>query len=270
MGAALAWGSYMVPFKKSGSSNLIQFQALMAAGIGLSGLLAAIILGYPINLNIYGLLSGILWAAANAIALIAIGNLGLSRAVPITSSLVIVLSFAWGFIFHEIQGGLIAGLLGIVLIIAGVVVISAIGSVNRLNTKKGLVAAILAGLIWGSQWVPLKIGHIAVTNLFFPICLGILISGVIIFVVTRTKFKTVAIKESLLSGLIWNIGNLLSLISLSMIGLSKMGPISQFAVLVAVLWGLFYFKEITKRRQKMQVLAGAAVLVGGVIVLGFS
>ena len=65
-------------------------------------------------------------------------------------------------------------------------------------------------------------------------------------------------------------GNLLSLISLSLIGLSKMGPISQSATLVAVLWGLFYFKEVTNIKARLQILIGAMILLGGVAVLGFA
>ncbi|OGE27962.1 hypothetical protein A2867_02715 [Candidatus Daviesbacteria bacterium RIFCSPHIGHO2_01_FULL_40_11] len=269
--AALCWGSYMVPFKKSGSLNLTQFQAVMAVGIGLSGLLLSLILGYPLSLNAYGLFSGVLWATANTIALVAISSLGLSRAVPIIASFVVILSFLWGaLIFNELPSGLLMGFLGIGLIISGVVLISAIGITGGQNIKMGLLATISAGLIWGSQWVPLKMSNVNALDLFFPVCLGIFFSGLIIFVVKRAEFKREAITESLLSGLIWNAGNLLSLVSLSLIGLSKMGPISQMAVLVAVLWGLFYFKEVTNIKARLQVLIGAIILLGGVAVLGFA
>lgn len=271
LGAALAWGSYMVPFKKSGSSNLIQFQAIIAIAIGFSGLIFSLILGYPLNLNIYGLISGVLWAVANAISLIAIMDLGLSRAVPLMSSLVVIFSFLWGALFfHELPGGLILGFLGIGLIVTGVILVSSTGDMVSRNAKKGLLAGIFAGLIWGSQLVPNKLGNVAVEDFFFPVCLGILITGLVIALLLRVKFTKEAIGASLVCGIIWNIGNLLSLIALSLIGLSKAGPVSQISALVAVLWGVFYFKEITKSRQKIQVLIGALILISGVILLGFS
>lgn len=271
LGAALAWGSYMVPFKKSGSSNLIQFQTLIAAGIGFSGLIASVVLGYPLSLNLYGLLSGVLWAIANAISLIAILNLGLSRAVPLMSSLVILSSFLWGALaFHELPKGFTLGLLGIGLIVLGVIIVSSTENMESRNVRKGLLAAIAAGLIWGSQLVPVKVGNVATRDFFFPVCLGIFLTGFLIAVINRVKFRKEAVGSSLASGVIWNIGNLLSLISLSLIGLAKAGPTSQAASLVAVLWGLFYFKEITRRRQKAQVLIGALILISGVITLGFA
>lgn len=49
LGAALAWGSYIVPFKKSPSSNLIQFQALMTVGVFLFAAVISPILGYSVN-----------------------------------------------------------------------------------------------------------------------------------------------------------------------------------------------------------------------------
>ncbi|MCR4305651.1 MAG: GRP family sugar transporter, partial [Candidatus Daviesbacteria bacterium] len=244
---------------------------LMAVGIGISGLILSLLLGYPLSLNPYGLFSGVLWAAANIIALLAIATLGLSRAVPIIASLIIILSFLWGaLVFNELPSGLLVGFSGIGLIILGVVLISIIGKTGSKNIKKGLLATVSAGVIWGSQWVPLKMGNVSTADFFFPVCLGIFVSGLIIFVLKREKFKKEAVKESLLSGLIWNIGNLLSLIALSLIGLSKMGPISQSATLVAVLWGVFYFKEVTGLRSKLQVLIGAVVLLVGVGVLSFA
>lgn len=261
----------MVLFKISKSQNLLQFQALMAVGIGLSGFLISLILGYSLTLNMYGLLSGVLWGSANAISLVAVLNLGLSRAAPLISSLVILSSFLWGaLVFGELPAGVMMGFFGIGLIVLGVILVSTTGNTNSQNVKKGLLAGIVAGLIFGSQLVPIKVGNVATRDFFFPVCFGIFIAGVLIAKVMKVKFENKAIKESLLSGMIWNIGNLLSLISLSIIGLSKMGPISQSAILVAILWGLYYFKEVTQRKQMMQILIGAVILLAGVAILGLA
>lgn len=271
IGAALAYGTFMVPFKIAKSDKLVLFQAVMSVGILLSGLILSLILGYSLRPNIYGILSGILWAVANSIALTAIFNLGLSKAVPLVSSLVVISSFLWGaLVFGEMPAGIIMGFAGIVLIILGVILSSATGKLKGQNVKQGLLAAVAAGLIFGSQLVPLKVAHGVAGDFFFSISLGIFITAMAMAMAlfSRIKFSKEVLKEGLLSGAIWNIGNLLSLISLSLIGLAKSGPISQFATLVAVLWGLFYFKEITRTKAKLQVLIGAVILLGGVIILG--
>lgn len=271
MGAALAWGSYIVPFKKSKSKNFIQFQALMGVGILVSGLIFSLVAGYPLQLNIYGLISGILWAVANAISLVAVSNLGMSKAIPVVSSLVILSSFLWGVLaFQELPAGGVLGFLGIGLIIFGVVLVSSSGNAKSQSIKKGLAAGILAGLIFGSQLVPLKMGSVETRDFFFSVCLGIFLTAILIALVNKARFRQDAIRLSLFSGMIWNIGNLLSLLAIPLIGLSKAIPISQSATLIAVLWGLFYFKEITGLRKRLKVLAGAVILLSGVVVLGMA
>lgn len=269
LGAALAWGTYMVPFKLAKSGNPFLFQALMGFGILISGVIISLIFGYLLNLNIYGLLSGFLWALASSIFLTAVPNLGLSRAAPVVAALVIISTFAWGvLVFGEIPSGAVVGFLGILAIIIGVVFVSTTGNSQSQNTKKGLLAAVSSGLIWGSQIVPLKIAHIESQIAFFPMCLGIFITGLCLALIKGVKFKNEAVVASILSGTIWNIGNLVPLIALSLIGLSKAFPITQSANLVAVCWGIFYFREIRKTRQKLQVLIGAAILIAGIFILG--
>lgn len=268
LGAAIAWGIYPVPFKISKSKNLIQFQLLTGAGIFLSGLIISLFFGYSLNLNPYGLFSGVLWGIGNAIFLTAIFNLGISKAVPIASSLVILSSFLWGvLVFGEIPSGVTVGFLGIGAIILGVILVSTVGSAQSQNIKKGVVAAILSGLIFGSQLVPLKIGHLATKDFFFPMSAGIFLTGLVIFFVKKGKLKHESLGLGFLSGMIWSIGNLLSLVAISLIGLAKAIPVTQSSTLIAVLWGVFYFKEIKLKRDKVQILIGAIILLLGVMIL---
>ena len=271
LGAAIAWGSYAVPFRKSKTENLIQYQAVMTIGILLSGFIFSLIIGYPISFNIYGLLSGFLWAIANFISLSAFANLGISKAAPILSSLVIISTFLWGiFAFNELPTGIIMASVGILVIVVGVIIVSTINSTKSLNTKKGLVSAVLAGLIFGSQLVPLKIGKVEPSDFFFSSTMGIFIIGMIIFLLKRAQIEKKAVRMSLFSGIIWNVGNLLSIIAVSLIGIAKSIPLTQLALLVAVLWGVFYFKEVRSRKDILQVLIGAFVLLAGVVVLSLS
>lgn len=271
LGAALCWGTYIVPFKKYPTSNLVQFQVLMTVGVFLLALVIAPVIGYSINFNFYGLLSGVMWASANAISLIVVKDLGISRGVPVWVSLVILTSFLWGAVtFHELPTGILVGFMGIILIISGVVLVGSSGNVESRNIRRGLILAIIAGIIFGTQLVPVKLANLSPQIFFFPMSFGIMITGLTIAFLKQVKFKNEAVLASLLSGAIWSLGNLLAVISVSLIGLSKGFPITQSAVLIAVLWGLFYFKEIPGRRSKLQVLIGAGILLIGVIVLSIA
>lgn len=269
--AALCWGSYLVPFKKSRSQNLVLFQAIMALGILLSGLVVSLLFQFALTLNIWGLLSGVLWAIPNALSLIAVANLGIARATPIISSLVILVSFSWGaLVFGEMSKGLSLGFLAIGFIILGVVMVASSSKTENQNIKRGLLTAMLSGLIWGSQFVPIKIGQVSPKDYFFSMTVGIFATAMVISFINRIKFQKRGISASLLSGVIWAIGNLLAVFSIAAIGLAKGLPVTQLAVLVAVLWGLFYFKEVVNTRARVQVLIGAMILLGGVAVLSFA
>lgn len=271
LGAALAWGTYIVPFKRSPSADLVQFQAVMTVGIFIFALVVSLILGYPLTLNVYGIIGGFFWASANSISLKAVSDIGLSRAMPIWVSLVILTSFVWGAtVFSELPSGLRMGILGIVLITLGVVLVGSTGNVENKNIRRGILLSLLSGVLFGTQLVPLKLGNLEPASFFFPMSVGIVLFGIGLALFKQIKLKNEAISSSLLAGVIWNIGNLLSIIAVSLIGLAKGFPLTQSAVLIAVLWGLFYFKEITSRKQVTQVLIGAVILLLGVIILGLA
>lgn len=270
LGAALAWGSYIVPFKKF-PSNGWQFQAVMSVGVFIFALIISLVFGFPLNFSLYAILSGVMWASANALSLIVMSDLGISRGVPVWISLVILTSFAWGaFFFGELPAGLLAGLVGIALIILGVVLVSATGNLTSKNAKRGFALAVLTGVVFGSQYVPLKWANLAPQVFFFPMSFGILMTGLGLAILKRVRFESRGVGAALLSGVVWNLGNLLAASAISLIGMAKGFPITQLSVLMAVLWGLLYFKEITQKKKVLQVLAGAVILLGGIIILGLA
>lgn len=268
--AALAWGSYMVPFKRLGSSNPIYYQALMGLGVLLSGFLLTFLMGYSFNLNIAGIGSGFLWAFANIIFLSAITNLGLSKAIPTTSSMVILTSFLWGsFVFGEISSNLLLAVLSIGLIIFGVCLVGSVGISQSQNLKKGFSAAVLAGIIFGSQFTPVQITKVETKDFFFAMAVGVFIATSVIMLVTKTKFEKIS-KEGLFSGALWNLGNLFGAMAISLIGLAKGLPITQLSVVVGVSWGILYFKEIKSAKNIMQISLGTIVFLLGVGLLSLA
>lgn len=272
-GAALAWGSYSVPFKKSKSADILQFQALMSLGILIFYSSVSLLFNFPLSFNIYGLLAGILWALGNVLSLVAISNIGISRAIPVWTSTAIMVPFLLGvFILKELTStsGIILAVMGVFLITLGVFLVSITGHPEQKNIKKGILAALLAGIFFGTYLAPLKLTHLQSTEIFFPMSLGIVFVGLGYFLIKGKKFKNEAVISGLFGGTIWSVGNLLGVISISLLGLAKGYSIAQSAVLVSVLWGLFYFKEAVQKKDLIKILTGAVVLLIGVILLTLS
>lgn len=138
------------------------------------------------------------------------------------------------------------------------------------NLKRGLMLSAGAGILFGSQLVPFRLASLSPQNFFFPMSLGIVLFGIVFFLSKRRALKNDAIFSGILGGVIWNIGNLLSIIAVSLIGLAKGFPLTQTAVLIAVLWGLLYFKEVTALKNIIKVLVGAFILLAGVILLSLA
>src|SRR3989344_7887724 len=269
--AALFWGSYVVPFRKSGSRNTTQFQVLMTVGIFVFSLIASFVLRYPLNLNFYGIAGGLIWGLANAMSLVAVSNLGISRAMPIWVSMVILTSFAWGaFFFHELPKGIFLGMGGVFLIVLSIILIGSMGNATGKKVGKGILLAILTGVLFGSSLTPQRLGNLDTQTYFFPMASGILLFGIISSLIKRAKSEKKAVIGSLISGGIWGVGNLLAITSVSLIGLAKGLPLTQAAVLISVLWGVFFFKGITKRKEIVKVIVGAIVLISGIIILSLA
>jgi len=82
----------------------------------------------------------------------------------------------------------------------------------------------------------------------------------------QLKLKETAL-PGLGAGVLWNIGNVGSIIATANLSLSIGFPLSQLALLVAGFWGLTIFNEFPLRMQKIQFLISAATLIFGAFCL---
>ncbi len=268
--AALAWGSYIVPMKKIKQPKIFSFQALMCSGVFLLSLILVPILKYSFNFNFFAMFSGFFWAIGNVLSLIAVRESGLSRAMPIWVAGVVLIPFLVGIsYFHESVKSLILGLIGSIFIAIGASIVAISSRDKKRGNIKGILFAVMAGLFFSVYIVLIKLNNLIANESFFPISLGILICGWIIFAIKPSKIQRNTILNSLIGGSIWNIGNLASLFAIMYIGLAGF-PLTQLAVLVGTVWGLFYFKEVKEKNKIVKIIVGAIVLILGAVFLSFA
>ncbi len=131
--------------------------------------------------------------------------------------------------------------------------------------KKGYLVAAVGGLIGGSYVIPMQVTHTLQSG-FFSSSLSIFAIGVPLFFYGRrfAKRETIA---GLASGILFNAGSLSILIGISLIGITIAYPISQTATLIAVSWGILYFKEIIHKKGIIRVIAGASLVLCGAALL---
>jgi len=71
------------------------------------------------------------------------------------------------------------------------------------------------------------------------------------------------------SGLLWSIGNFFSLISVNLLGEGVGYPLVQTSILIAGLWGIFFFKEVQGRDRIASWLMSALLTIFGILLLSY-
>jgi len=269
--AALIWGVHLVPFKKM-KANVYYSQFLMCLGIFISTILISILLHFPLSLSVPGLVAGIIWSFGNLSSLKAIKEIGISRAFPIWISSTLVM-FTWGVVlFKELTSltNIILGLSGVLLIFIGCVLVGKTKKAKEKSTKKGIILALIAAVLFGSSFVPLKLTGMSGEQFFFQMSTGIMITSTFIFILKIDIPKNLQITNGFLTGLLWAIANLFGIYANILLGLSRGGPITQTAALIGALWGLFYFKEFKEKKQIIQIIVSSIIVVTGAILIGLA
>jgi len=73
-----------------------------------------------------------------------------------------------------------------------------------------------------------------------------------------------------ISGLLWSIGNMCSIISVTYLGQGVGYSVTQSAMLISGMWGIFYFHEITNSNAIRGWMASACLTITGILLLSFN
>jgi glucose uptake protein GlcU len=140
----------------------------------------------------------------------------------------------------------------------------------------GMFCAIALGIPNGSMLVPLRLSPADAQGINYMVSFGIgvvcvtPVLALIYFVLKREVpvfHPRVALVPGLLAGFVWNLGNFSSIYATLYLGLTIGFPLTQVALLVAGLYGIFFFKEITSWFAVMFFFLSAGVLLGGAALL---
>jgi glucose uptake protein len=281
----LTWGTWLIP------SQRIPFRSLHVrtfyvglASLALSFLVVVVRGNLAVALQNFWppFLGGLIWAVSGYCAFTAIEKIGLARAVGIWTPLNIIVGVLWGLIlFGEFAGSDLKTLLlllgSLILVIAGIlIIIFARGTVKQAPLGKsflaGLTAAIGAGILWGSYFVPIKLSQQSMWEATFPLAIGILAGAVILMLAVRVSPRLDRPRDYLLtclSGILWGIGNYGMLLLTETIGTGKGFTIAQLGVIVNVAFGIFLFKDPPPRSRAATItFMGVLLALLGAIILG--
>ena len=123
------------------------------------------------HLIVWALLAGALWGVANTLTVYAIKDVGLAIAFPIWNSNCVV-GLVWGcLLFNELKGAefkqwvKVGG--GIAAIIVAMIMLAIVTTKTGVTSGaafRGILAALGAGLLWGTMYIPYRKAYLSGMN----------------------------------------------------------------------------------------------------------
>lgn len=242
------------------------------------------------HLIIWAVLAGMLWAVANILTVFAIRNVGLSIAFPLwnTNSLV---GLFWGWLlFNELRGSkpkewakVLGGALAIV---TGACLLAYAttehGSSSGHSAPLGVLAALGAGVLWGTMYIPYRKAYISGMNPLSFVTVftfGELATTLVLAAVFHGGYEPLMaeiarVRPSLfwlfLGGFCWVLGDLFQQYAVKYVGIGRGIPLSNTNQLWGLAWGALVFGELASLGVSAQVLvvAGSLIMILGATAIG--
>ena len=281
----LAWGAWLAPSQKVVFRSQ-QVKTFYVAAANLALALAVLLLqgarGLTLSMFWPPFLGGLVWAVSGFLAFTAASRLGMARAYGLWAPVNVLVSILWGVvIFGEMlnEGPRTLFLLGLALAVtlAGVLlIIFAKGSggpaASRAAMVPGLLAALGAGVLWGSYYIPIQLSAASMWVAAFPLSVGIFTGSAVLAALARTPLRLDRrgdVLRVLSTGLLWGIGNYGMLLLVEEFGAGRGFTISQLGIVVNGLLGVFLLKDPPPRsRAAALTLLGCLCATAGGILLG--
>src|SRR5262249_33870724 len=151
------------------------------------------------------------------------------------------------------------------------------------NPMHGVLAALGAGMLWGTMYIPYRKAYLSGMNplsfvTFFTIGeVGMMSALSLSTLGAHRLFAELSSARGvvlwlMLGGFIWVIGDLFQQYAAKYVGISRRIPLSNSNQLWGLLWGVLVFGELHGRSTAtyMQVIGGSLLMILGVGAIAFS
>lgn len=283
--------------------GMLLFSIIMAftfGSIGENGRSFLVDLQQAVGSNLLSaLVGGIIFNASNILLAASVSIAGMAVAFPLGVGLALVLGVFINY-FGAPQGNPVMLFIGVGLIVIAIILNGMAASRKEGNTdnaqkaKKGIILAAIAGILMSFFYrfvaaaMDLKNfenpadGMITPYTAFVLFCLGVFLSNLIFnTIVMRKPFEGTAVtyKEyfqgsvpmhmvGILGGAVWALGTLSSYIAAGKAGAAISYALGQGAPMIAVIWGVFVWKEFKGAPKDVNWLL-SAMFIFFLLGLGF-
>ncbi|TVX91751.1 GRP family sugar transporter [Paenibacillus agilis] len=227
-----------------------------------------------------GIISGVCWALGQYNQFSAVQYLGVSRTVPISTGMQLVVTTLFGVIvFGEwsTTTSVILGIIAIVLLIIGVVfTVMEDKQANNQGTQmsggshmqKGIVHLVISTVGFVGYVIILRWFEVDGWAAILPQAIGMVLGGLLL-TLKHKPFNKYTFRN-ILTGAWWGAGNLALLLSIPLIGVATSFSLSQTGTIISTLGGIFLLNERKSKRQMVFVIIGCLLIVVGGVMIGFT
>jgi glucose uptake protein GlcU len=242
------------------------------------------------HLIVWAVLAGCLWAVANTLTIFAVRDVGLAIAFPLWNSNSL-LGIFWGILFfNELRGadwrrwlGVLGGAL-LMFVGATALAIASSTQVVRADAIRGVVAALTAGVLWGTMYIPYRKAYLTgmsplsfitfftVGELGMMTTLAVVYSGGVTPLWQELSGARHVLFWLLLGGFVWVVGDLFQQYAVKYAGITRGIPLSNTNQLWGLLWAILVFGELSGAGTSVytQVIGGSLIMALGAGVIAFS
>jgi len=259
------------------------------------------------DLAFWSFVCGLLWAMGSIFYSLAVDHLGVARSTPIKNLAPMFASIYGIVIFGEYTirepRGLVMDISGVSFMVIAAVILSRAGALEHerafaydaskteIERRKaflwGWVFSFLTAVMYGSYSIPLK--HVLRQGFSpFSACaylgLGVLAFSAILYIIRNLYIIRKATggigcfsfpnKRELglttCAGMIWSSGQLLGTIAMLHVPMSVSWPVSNLSTLVAIVWGVWVFREVHLEKHRGEVAASVGFYTLGLVLLALA
>lgn len=285
---ALGWGFQGIIMQKIGGTTANKQMGMVLTALVMSIVVALVDpIAWSPALIAAAAVNGIPWAIAQILQIKSFDYLGVSRAMPLTSGMQLILTSVIGAFYfnewpHAWQMGV--GFAGIALIIVGTVLTTYTEAgqetTSKSDIRKGVIITAISSALYVAYATAARFFNVDSFQILLPQALFMLAATVVIaiFVSKRDSVDGVfgrtegvfGLKswQNMLTGILWSVANIAVLFSNQVNGVAVGWTLANMNLIFATLGGLFILHEKKTPKELKFVIAGMILIAAGGIAIG--
>ena len=285
---ALGWGFQGIIMQKIGGTTANKQMGMVLTALVMSIVVALVDpIAWSPALIAAAAVNGIPWAIAQILQIKSFDYLGVSRAMPLTSGMQLILTSVIGAFYfnewpHTWQMGV--GFAGIALIIVGTVLTTYTEAgqetTSKSDIRKGVIITAISSALYVAYATAARFFNVDSFQILLPQALFMLAATIVISIIVSKRDSVDGVFgrvegvfglkswQNMLTGVLWSVATIAVLFSNQVNGVAVGWTLANMNLIFATLGGLFILHEKKTPKELKFVIAGMIIIAAGGVAIG--